>query len=397
MGETLGIRYGVETRTLDEVDADPTGNPILFLTGHYHFVLSRQQRCLLRRFILGGGTMVFNAGLGSKPFYDSARRELRSILPELPLERLGRDHPLYHAYHDLDQVAYCGGVREAGYNESLPWLEGVTLSCRTAAIVSRWGMAAGWEGKQAESFRAYRSRDAVRMGMNILTYGVSVRAWAKRTAHLAAFVERETPGADAMFVAQVVHGGEWRTRYAGLTMLLHAFNRRTEVPVKLGVRPMPLTAPGLFDVPLLYVTGHESLSLGAAERDALKRYLTNGGFLFAEACCGRAGFDRDFRALMKAVFTSTPLTAIPADAPIFRVPNEIELLGVTPALGARCRSMLIPPRLEGIKLGGNYVVIYSPYGLAGGWEMSQTPFADGYEDPDAIKLGQNILMYAITQ
>jgi len=42
-------------------------------------------------------------------------------------------------------------------------------------------------------------------------------------------------------------------------------------------------------------------------------------------------------------------------------------------------------------------VIYSPYGLAGGWEMSQVPYADGYEDPDALKLGQNILMYAVTQ
>ena len=55
------------------------------------------------------------------------------------------------------------------------------------------------------------------------------------------------------------------------------------------------------------------------------------------------------------------------------------------------------PRLEGMKVGKNYAVLYSPYGLAGGWEMSQVPYADGYEDPDALKLGQNILMYAITQ
>ena len=30
------------------------------------------------------------------------------------------------------------------------------------------------------------------------------------------------------------------------------------------------------------------------ERAALKRYLKNGGFLFAESCCGRKGFDRSF-------------------------------------------------------------------------------------------------------
>jgi hypothetical protein len=35
--------------------------------------------------------------------------------------------------------------------------------------------------------------------------------------------------------------------------------------------------------------------------------------------------------------------------------------------------------------------------MAGGWEMSQSPYARGYNDVGAIKLGQNILMLAVTQ
>ena len=38
-----------------------------------------------------------------------------------------------------------------------------------------------------------------------------------------------------------------------------------------------------------------------------------------------------------------------------------------------------------------------PLGLAGGWEMSQSPYARGYNAVGAVKLGQNILMYAVTQ
>ena len=395
--ERLGLDYGMAVRSLDELDADPARNPILFFTGHYHFVLSPDQRTLLRRFILNGGMLVFNAGLGSKPFYDSARRELRHIFPELPVLRLEPDHPLHHAYFDLDRVAVCPGVREAGYDGECAWLEGITLSCRTAAVISRWGMAAGWQGRELEESRAYRSEDALRLGVNLLSYGAAVHAWVKRASYAATFDDRESSRTGKMFMAQLMHGGEWKTRYAGLPILLHTFNQRTEVPVTLRVREMRATDPDLFNMPLLYATGHESFRLDDAETVSLRRYLTNGGFLFAEACCGRRGFDRAFRETMLRVLPGSRLEPIASDAAVFRVPNRIELLGVTPPLADEHHSMLIRPRLEGVKLEGNYVVIYSPYGLAGGWEMSQTPYARGYEDPDALKLGQNVLMYAITQ
>ena len=55
------------------------------------------------------------------------------------------------------------------------------------------------------------------------------------------------------------------------------------------------------------------------------------------------------------------------------------------------------PRLEGVEIDGHYAVIYSPFGLAGGWEMSQSPYAYGYDDSGALALGQNVLMYSITQ
>lgn len=397
MEHNIGVRYGMNIKEFCEIDTDPTDNPILFFTGHYNFVLKQSERAALRKFIIRGGMVIFNAGLGSKPFYNSAMREIRLILPELPVKRLGADHPIFHARHDLYDINYCKAVRDSGYFERIPWLEGVTLSCRTAAVISRWDMAAGWEDKEDESFLAYRAKDAQRLGVNLMTYGASIRAWVKRSLPSYKFEEINTGGTDAMLIAQIQYNGEWRTRYAGLTILLHSFNRRTEVPVKLGIKPMRLTDDGLFNVPLIYITGHESITLDKQEGESLKKYITNGGFLFAEACCGRKGFDKDFRKLMAELFPESPLQGIPVSDDIFKMPNKIELLGVTPALGTTYGSMLIPPGLEGIQMDGHYAVIYSPYGLAGSWEATQTPYACGYEDPDTLKLGQNILMYAITQ
>jgi hypothetical protein len=55
------------------------------------------------------------------------------------------------------------------------------------------------------------------------------------------------------------------------------------------------------------------------------------------------------------------------------------------------------PRLEGVEVNGHIAVIYSPFGMAGGWEMSQSPYARGYDDVSSQRLGQNILMYSVTQ
>ena len=58
---------------------------------------------------------------------------------------------------------------------------------------------------------------------------------------------------------------------------------------------------------------------------------------------------------------------------------------------------MIEPKLEVVDLNGHHGVIYSPYGLAGGWEMSQNPYGWGYDEAGALALGENILLYAVTQ
>ena len=397
MGQRVGTHYGSEIRALDGRALDPVTTPILFFSGHYHFVLSDSERVALRGFMLGGGMVIFNAGLGSKPFYDSARRELRRILPECPLERLQADHPLYHSYYDMAPAAIGAGRQDRGETGKVPWLEGVTLACRTTAVISRWGLAAGWEGQEVGDGRSYPPEPARRLGINLLAYGAAGQAWTRGAAHLVTLDDSHSPPAGAIAVAQLIHGGEWQTRYAGLSMLLHSFNQRTEVPVKLKVRSMTVADADLFNMPLLYVTGHGSLPVTPTDVERLRQYLRNGGFLFAEACCGRDGFDRDFRGVMRRLFPASPLQPLPPDAAVFHVPNTIGLLGVTPALAAQRGAPRLAPRLEGITRDGHIVIIYSPYGLAGGWERAQAPYSHGYQAPDALKLGQNILMYAITE
>ena len=397
MKDMIGVNYNMQIKSLSEVSADASRDPILFRSGHYNYQYTDAQRKRLREYMLGGGMVIFNTGLGSAPFYRSTVKELAAIFPEQPLQRLTSDHPIFHSYYDLDRVQYLPGVAKAGYTGNEPWFDAVEINCRVVALVSRWCMAVGWEDYEKPEFQAYTASSAKKLGVNIFSYASAMRAWAKTAALSIKWVDKEDAGADRVSMVQVVYDGVWKTRHAGLSVLLQTFNLRTEVPVKYRITETRLKDPKIFNAPLLYLTGHEYFTITASEAEQLKKYLENGGFLFAEACCGRKGFDLAFRQLMQHILPANPLREIPAGSPVYFTPNDVRKVGVTPMLQQDLNMTTIAPKLEGIDFSGHYSVIYSPYGMAGGWEMSQSPYARGYDDVGSQKLGQNILMYAVTQ
>ncbi|MBI2438903.1 MAG: DUF4159 domain-containing protein, partial [Lentisphaerae bacterium] len=343
------------------------------------------------------GTIILNTGMGSKPFFDSAKEELSLIFPESKVQRLTSDHPLFHAYYDIGQVTYRKGVRAAGYTSDEPLFYGVTINCRTVAIISRWCMAIGWDALNDDTLMGYSAEDAMKLGVNIMSYATSQRAWAKTVAQAMTFTDADTVKAGKVFVAQVMYDGEWKTRHAGLSVLLQQFNRRTDIPVKFGQQDLKLSDQRIFDTPILYLTGHETFQFSGAEAQNLREYLNKGGFLLAEACCGRRAFNAAFMAEMKKIFPDRSFNSVPVESPLFALPNQIKSLGVTPALSAQLSGKTtIPPSLLGLEVNGQLAVIYSPYGLSGGWEMAQNPYAFGYDDAGALSLGENILMHTMT-
>jgi len=396
MKQQTDANFQMDVRTLGEVSEDPEKNPVLFRSGHYRFSYTAAERVKLRKYLLSGGMIIYNTGLGSKPFYDSVMQELKLIFPEQPLQKLAPDHPIFHSHYDVDRVEYTKAVGASGYRGNEPWFDGVEVNCRVVALVSRWCMAVGWQGEVKDEWQAYKPESAFRLGVNIMSYASAMRAWAKNAAQAMQFVDKLQSYSDTVSMAQVMYDGVWKTRHAGLSVMLQTFNARTGIPVKFGMKELRLTDPAIFNAPLIYMTGHETFQLSAEEKASLKKYLENGGFLFAESCCGRKGFDMSFRETIRAVLPDKQLTRIPAATGLFKEPNNIAAVGVTPALMQETSQARTEPVLMGIEIQGNFGVIYSPLGLAGGWEMSQSPYARGINDVGAIQMGQNVLMYSVT-
>lgn len=394
MQELISCNYIMDVKPLSEVSADPESNPTLYRSGHYRFSYTKEERDKIRKYLLDGGMLILNTGLGSAPFYDSAVSELRAIFPEVSLQRLSSDHPIFHSYYDCDRVKVRKGAYKTGYKGDEPWFEGITINCRTVAVISRLCMAVGWEDNENDEYQAYESGDAKRLGINLFSYATALRAWVKGGVNGGKFVNSDESSSDVS-IGQVIYDGEWKTRHGGISMLLQSFNQKTGVPVRFGLKEIRFSDSKLFDTPIIYITGHENFRLKKDEASKLREYVLNGGFLFAESCCGRKGFDLSFREQMRVIFPEYPLSVIEGGV-LYNLPNKIESVGVTASLSAQVGNV-IKPQLEGIEVEGHYGIMYSKFGLSGGWECNQSPYALGYVDSACNLIGQNVLMYAATQ
>src|SRR5208282_4946767 len=60
----------------------------------------------------------------------------------------------------------------------------------------------------------------------------------------------------------------------------------------------------LLQSPIVYITGHDNINkrLKPTEKTILKKYVENGGFILAVACCGAADFDEGFHKLCEELF-----------------------------------------------------------------------------------------------
>ncbi|MFM7098024.1 DUF4159 domain-containing protein [bacterium] len=133
----------------------------------------------------------------------------------------------------------------------------------------------------------------------------------------------------------------------------------------------------LLQSPVAYINGHNRAPAGK-ERDIIKEYLNNGGFLFAEACCGRPEFDADFRMMCKEMFPDNPLVLLPDSHAVWLASGKFA----------------VPPGefpLWGIQQGCKTILMYSPKPISGYWEGNMSSMGRG---ASAFQLGANIIAYA---
>jgi hypothetical protein len=146
------------------------------------------------------------------------------------------------------------------------------------------------------------------------------------------------------------------------------------------VDPNIASVPELLQAPIIFFNGHKAPEFTALARQNLKEFVEQGGFIFADACCGSREFDTGFKQLMKDVFPEEAykLRPLSTDHPIWR--------------GKYILSPETFP-LWGIEHGCRTVVIYSPNDLSCYWnQCERSPQNIGVIG--AVKVAENVIDYA---
>ena len=185
-------------------------------------------------------------------------------------------------------------------------------------------------------------------------------------------------------------GGDWYCDPSSLPNLLEYLKTNTSMSKSSKEVRIKLTDSNAKQFPYLYITGHGNIRFSNNEIIALRSILSNGGFLHAD---DNYGMDKSFRREIKKVFPNKKFVELPHSHPIFS--SYYELKNGLPKVHEHDNR---PPQALGIFENNKLVVLYTyESDLGDGWEDA-TVHNDPPEIRDAaLKMGVNIIYYALTQ
>ena len=391
--EKLGIHYRATEADFAHFSFDPRELPALLFAGHNKFELNDELRQRLARYVLDGGTIIADACCGWQDFADAFRREIELIFPNRPMHKLLPDNPVYASYYKLGNLTYKKGDGSTFSEE--PHLEGIDIGCRTAVIFSPRDLTCGWDGHEHPRGLRVVIDEARQVGANIITYVLGSFQLGRFLSSTKVYHEAAAPTRDDFVFAQLMHEGDWDPDPSAVHNLLKFARDNSTLEVKFRREDVGLKDPRTATYPLLYMTGHREFTWDQDDVARLQRYLKAGGILLADACCGRMSFDMAFRREIAKVFPDHRLERLAADHPLLRCHYEIDRVDYTP----RVREDFGPfdtPEIEAISIDGKVAVVYSKFDLGNGWEQFPHAYSHGLRDESALKVGTNVIVYAMT-
>jgi hypothetical protein len=391
----VGLWYGWKQMNINEVVALYQAKkeckiPALYVSGHEAFEFTPEQRAALTQYLFDGGTLIGDACCGRKEFADSFKTEIARILPRRELFRLELDHPIFRAFHKYTTVnfrSFVAGIKSDSVGP--PEMFGVNVGTRTAVLFSPWDLSCGWDEHTHEHGRRLLPGDAIRMGINLVSYIAALRQEAEAQSVTREIADKSDRPRQQFVLAQLEHDGDWNPdpnstvqmlrQLAGVSSLAVAFERKS-------IRPRDTEVA---KYPFLYMTGFRDPRLTDDEVGSLRRHLQAGGFLFINNCSGYNAFDTHTRRLVKRLFPDQDLAAIPKEHPLFRSFYDIK--------GGRDRQSGLPRaiELEGISIKKRLVLVYSKNDMITHLKMVSDPFGNGYDADTCRQLAVNVVAYAL--
>jgi len=184
-------------------------------------------------------------------------------------------------------------------------------------------------------------------------------------------------------------GGDWYNNPSSIPNWLSEVEHRVGIVTQREETVVSLTDENLRAFPFLYMTGHGTVRLSREERDALRAYLEDGGFLMIN---DSYGMDPAIRAMVREVFPDHRLEELSNDHPVFHSFYDL------PGLPKIHEHDGKDPQAFGVTIDGRLVLFYD----------YESDIGDGLADPQvhndppakreqAIRMAVNVFVYALTR
>lgn len=374
-------------------------SPIIFLSGRDGLTLSPAQTEALRQYVLQGGFLFAEACCGGAKFDRDFRQLMAELFPDSPLRLLPPDHPIWYAEQAVDP-------------QRLRPLFGLDTCCRTSVAYCPDNLGCFWELARAADMgypdAVQADIDAVlAIGANVVAYATNRQLRDKLDTPAVILAEGETGFVrGTLRIPKLAHSGGSDEAPAALANLLRGLGQQMQLRVDTQRLILPATHDQLPDYPLLFFHGRRDFSWSAEEAAAVRSFVTHGGVLFGDAICGSEEFARAARREINALFPDSPLRRIPPDHPLFSdqfhgfALQQVQLnkprMRDDQGLLQR-RTEAVTPYLEGVEIDGRFVVIFSPWDLSCALESPAVTDCHGYVSDDALRIGINVVLYALQQ
>jgi len=168
---------------------------------------------------------------------------------------------------------------------------------------------------------------------------------------------------------------------------LSTVQQKTSISTERRFKQVKLAGDELFKIPFVIMTGEGDFILTAQERDNLKKYLENGGFLLASASCSNEAWRGAFEREIKRLFGNDSLKDIPMDHDIYKTVFDVKDLKLSHSSGES--------KLRGVTLNNKIVLVYSPDGLNDTSHTEGCCCCGGNEIRNSMEVNANILAYAL--
>ncbi|MDR3198551.1 MAG: DUF4159 domain-containing protein [Planctomycetaceae bacterium] len=180
----LGLSVTERVDSVDVTDSALSEYPVLFMFGRQAFQFSPEQRNMLRQHLERGGFLFVNSICSSKPFTESLTNEMYQIFPDLQLQPIPPDDPLFSDVFGgfkIDSLELWQPEQSpnraaiVNLRNEKPELYGICLGDgkRWAVVFSPNDIVCSLEAAGFSGCRGYTPDSAMQLAVNFLLYSLS--------------------------------------------------------------------------------------------------------------------------------------------------------------------------------------------------------------------------------